>query len=440
MKPRNRFGVAFSGGGYRAATYHIGTLRALNDLSVLSKIDVLATNSGGSITGAYFTLCMKDGSFNYDFFEKTLLLCLQKNTILKALFYPSVLLGLFSIFGLIGLSYLVAIRLSIWLSVGLILCTVFLIIRYQFVLIPLSKGIENAYRKIFFKNALLENLPNHPKLVMNATNVETGKLWSFSKDKMDDYTYRFEFKPGIEFISGRFPIARSVAASTCVPFAFSPVSIDKSFYLDGNDYRRIKPKLVDGGVYDNQGISKLIQENSSYNCDIVLVSDSGAGMSFNSNQRNVFSLLIRMMDIFMLRIKNLQMISGVYENKTSKTKQREIGYFSLGWDPRQIVSSFITHFKEGNLMPASVTFQRLNGRENDSYEILESHIKANLKWSELTFPTEHELVIAQSISTNLWPLSKDQTNALIKHSYVMTLIFMQLYCPSILKKSDTNYI
>lgn len=51
-KERRKIGVALSGGGYRAAAYHIGTLRVLNKLGVLDNVDVISSVSGVSITVA----------------------------------------------------------------------------------------------------------------------------------------------------------------------------------------------------------------------------------------------------------------------------------------------------------------------------------------------------------------------------------------------------
>ena len=51
-----RIGLALSGGGYRAAAYHIGALRALHKLGVLDKVDVISSVSGGSITAASYAL------------------------------------------------------------------------------------------------------------------------------------------------------------------------------------------------------------------------------------------------------------------------------------------------------------------------------------------------------------------------------------------------
>ena len=45
-------GLALSGGGSRAMAFHLGCLRALNDLGLLAKIGAISTISGGSVIGA----------------------------------------------------------------------------------------------------------------------------------------------------------------------------------------------------------------------------------------------------------------------------------------------------------------------------------------------------------------------------------------------------
>ena len=47
-------GLALSGGGSRAIAFHLGSLRALNDIGLLEKINVISTISGGSVIGAYY--------------------------------------------------------------------------------------------------------------------------------------------------------------------------------------------------------------------------------------------------------------------------------------------------------------------------------------------------------------------------------------------------
>src|SRR5215203_7387738 len=52
---RQRQGVALclSGGGFRAALFHLGALRRLHELGILSQVDTVSSVSGGSIIAAH---------------------------------------------------------------------------------------------------------------------------------------------------------------------------------------------------------------------------------------------------------------------------------------------------------------------------------------------------------------------------------------------------
>src|SRR5690349_41406 len=50
---RRGIALCLSGGGYRAALFHLGALRRLNEMGVLSRIDKVAAVSGGSIIAAH---------------------------------------------------------------------------------------------------------------------------------------------------------------------------------------------------------------------------------------------------------------------------------------------------------------------------------------------------------------------------------------------------
>ena len=54
-EPVSRRGVALclSGGGYRAALFHLGPLRRLNELNLLSQVGTISSVSGGSILAAH---------------------------------------------------------------------------------------------------------------------------------------------------------------------------------------------------------------------------------------------------------------------------------------------------------------------------------------------------------------------------------------------------
>ena len=53
--PEPTIGLALSGGGSRAIAFHLGCLRALNDLGILPRVKILSTVSGGSVIGALYT-------------------------------------------------------------------------------------------------------------------------------------------------------------------------------------------------------------------------------------------------------------------------------------------------------------------------------------------------------------------------------------------------
>lgn len=55
-----RLGVALSGGGFRAAFFHLGVLRRLAELDLLRHVATLSTVSGGSILAAHYYLHLKE--------------------------------------------------------------------------------------------------------------------------------------------------------------------------------------------------------------------------------------------------------------------------------------------------------------------------------------------------------------------------------------------
>jgi NTE family protein len=61
LSPSDRkLGLALSGGGFRAAFFHIGVLARLAELGMLRHLKVISPVSGGSILGALYYLHVKD--------------------------------------------------------------------------------------------------------------------------------------------------------------------------------------------------------------------------------------------------------------------------------------------------------------------------------------------------------------------------------------------
>ncbi|MEJ7828836.1 MAG: patatin-like phospholipase family protein [Segetibacter sp.] len=72
-------GLALSGGGYRAAVFHLGTLKKLREMGLLEKADVMSTISGASITGAAWCLYER----NYKTFHQEMVTQLKTQSVIR---------------------------------------------------------------------------------------------------------------------------------------------------------------------------------------------------------------------------------------------------------------------------------------------------------------------------------------------------------------------
>jgi len=156
------------------------------------------------------------------------------------------------------------------------------------VLLPgsISDKVVDAYRNHLFGNATLQALPSDPpRFVINATNVQSGALWRFSKPFMADYRVGLIKNPTIE-------LAVAVAASSAFPPVLSPLKMK----LNASDYAPPSGQpsedlhfgdfmtdvvLTDGGVYDNLGLETVWKRY-----DTVLVSDGGGKLAPDEHPKN----------------------------------------------------------------------------------------------------------------------------------------------------------
>ena len=251
---------------------------------------------------------------------------------------------------------------------------------------------------------------------------------------MADSTYSY-YQPPVHFNAADFPVARAVAASSCVPFAFTPIAIDSKYFREPADANRAHPQLIDGGVYDNQGIQKLTQANSRYECNTIIVSDAGAGLSplGNSPYPNTIALLLRTVDLFMNRIKNAQMMANLFRRATEHSKC--VAYLSLGWQLRSCIPGFIDNLAQGNIPPAVVAARQLRPEwvtnpKKYRHEITD-YLEQQLGYTQLAERdlTSEEWQIVCQVGTNLTPLTPAQLSLLTRHAENLTEIQVKLYWP-----------
>lgn len=430
----NKIGLALSGGGYRAAAFHLGTFRKLKELGILDQVDVISTISGGSIAGAFYCL-NKD---NFQSFDEQLVKALQKSTIKRILFSWPIFLHMLIFLLVLILYFGLCLNLDFWLVnfgfsftsnnwyklLALLYLFIFLIFHFKF--ISLTKLKIKAYNQIFFKDKMMCYLPDKPELVMNATNLSTGTLFSFSKRKSSDSSYEYHIPSDerITFNCTDMLIAKAVASSTCVPFAFDPVKIERKYFINPEHFELVSPRLIDGGIYDNQGIHKLTQKNSSYFCSNIIVSDGSQPFVYKFSGNNIGSVFYRSVDLMMRRIKSMQFIREVYSKKTN------ISYFSLDYQYEKLIDGFLDALKKGYISQEVLRSHNFSEMENLTLEL----IKDAIHYEKIVKNglSEKEILSISKIGTNLTALKIEQIELLSRHASILTEISVRLYLPHLI--------
>jgi len=127
---------------------------------------------------------------------------------------------------------------------------------------------------------LQERPDDPPRFVFNATNVQSGALWRFSKPYMADRKVGMVPKPNLD-------LAVAVAASSAFPPVLSPAHLDLKpgdcQYQPGNTLNQTpyttEVVLTDGGVYDNLGLERVWKSYTT-----VLFCDGGGKMEPEPDQ------------------------------------------------------------------------------------------------------------------------------------------------------------
>lgn len=243
-------GLCLSGGGYRAMLFHAGVIWRLNELGVLHGLKRISSVSGGSITAGMLGLRWRSLDWRVEDGRTV------ARDLVRQVIEPIQGLARHTVDG--------------W-SVG------------GGALLPgvsISDLVERAYRKHLFGDATLRDLPadgEGPRFVINATNVQSGVLWRFSRPYMADYRVGMVPDPEVS-------LALAVTASSAFPPVLSPARLELPRGLVQRGPKATEDLheepyttdvyLTDGGVYDNLGLETVWKRY-----DTVLVSDGGGQMA-----------------------------------------------------------------------------------------------------------------------------------------------------------------
>jgi NTE family protein len=272
--------LALSGGGFRAMLFHAGALVRLNELGILSRVARISSVSGGSIASGYLACVWnKLGAPNAaGAFEK-----------FKEI-YVEPILG----FGRQKIDVTdILIGFLPWTSA--------------------ANQVAATYDKFLFHKISLQGIPDSPRFVFCATNLQTGVLWRFSKPYAGDYIMGRMEKPDL-------PLSKAVVASSAFPPFLSPLVLElpKGSFGDwpgqaagAGGIKDIAPYrarilLSDGGVYDNHGLEPIQKRYMT-----ILVSDGGAPFA-------------RTMDVATDPIRQLQRVFDVTDGQVRALRRREL--------------------------------------------------------------------------------------------------------------------
>jgi predicted acylesterase/phospholipase RssA len=204
-------GIAISGGGSRSANFSAACMFQLQRLGLLQRADYISSVSGGSFTGAYYCIC-SDADWNEANVQQKLTHHFATDMI-WTMSMPWNWLPL---------------MLTDWDRSDI-----------------LADSLEkNLYSRDKRGLTFADLRPDRPHLLINATDLQSGKPFVFCNESFDQ----------INSDLGSYPLGHAVAASSAAPVLLHQVTL-RDFSTTFKQYRH----LVDGGVVDNLGVKSLVE-------------------------------------------------------------------------------------------------------------------------------------------------------------------------------------
>ncbi|MBI3819475.1 MAG: patatin-like phospholipase family protein [Planctomycetes bacterium] len=278
LQPNDGIGIAFSGGGFRAALFHIGVIRALKDAGLLgadSKISHVTGSSGGSIVATHLALNWEEYTnekTRLDLATRDIIKFTQSDIRSTVLFQ----IPLFATLAVLQLAFAKFLFLLIKLKISydaishwhhkldrFVNSTRLLMRQYDIFLRATSDRKRTWIERIFKfpwkqKSLFLEDLKTQraaaysssgkapPELLILGSNISKGSLCAFSERGFQTFDDSGIAPCGASIL----PISECLAASSAFPGIFSPVFIRGSrIGMEGDVVDT--HAVADAGIIDN---------------------------------------------------------------------------------------------------------------------------------------------------------------------------------------------
>ena len=260
---RSGIGLCLSGGGFRAALFHLGALRRLHELGILKSVRWISSVSGGSILAGHIATCQRayglGGRLVFKNWQRDVAKSFRAFVGRDLRTWPVMKNSLWN-----------------WLNPG-----------------PLLSDLERRYRDRL-TTLSLKDLPEAPEYVFCATDLTFGVNWRYSRRSVGSYQAGYIYSEGESSGHNETPLARAIAASACFPPLFGPMAVGMPpSAFRGGQYTGPKRDellqhlvLSDGGVYDNMALEPVWRLAAT-----VLVSDCGAPFEYEAGKEPWRTLL-----------------------------------------------------------------------------------------------------------------------------------------------------
>jgi predicted acylesterase/phospholipase RssA len=258
-QPFDEIALSLSGGGYRAAAFHLGTLDMLYRLGLLPSVHVLSTVSGGTLTGIKYALSVTEGVSFEDFYREFFDFLTETNVIGK------------------GLDGLTPPRSSPFAG-------------QMPSLIRSAAQVYTSPKMLGDKTfgVILNDQTSHLREVsFNATEFRTANYFRFQRSASTQARIGNGNLVVRREVAEMIRLADIAAASSCFPSAFEPLRFPDDFLWSkkleevrsslGDSFTECVP-LMDGGIYDNQGVDSIVRAyargNDENKIGLLIVSDT----------------------------------------------------------------------------------------------------------------------------------------------------------------------
>jgi predicted acylesterase/phospholipase RssA len=225
-----KFGLALSGGGFRASLYHLGLVRFLRDAGILSQVTHITSVSGGSILAAHLVLNWErynGSSAEFDMAASEILNVVQMDVRNRITRHFPLNIPIGWVRKLMGLSNRKLTRTGL---------------------------LEHYYEKYLYGDTSLFELPAAPQLHLLTTNLSEGCLCSFNRSGLMMMRRQGRLRLRIERVpTGLATVAMAVTASSAFPGFFPPLALTGAEVgTCAGEFGR--QSFTDGGVFDNLGV------------------------------------------------------------------------------------------------------------------------------------------------------------------------------------------